>query len=45
MALDDFINLKMLGHPVNWLIVWIALLFAGFAWALVHEFAAPVTTE
>jgi hypothetical protein len=42
--MDRVINLKLLAHPVNWLIVWTVLLFAGFAWALVHEHsnAAPV---
>jgi hypothetical protein len=35
--MDKVINLKLLSHPLNWLIVWTVLLFAGFAWALIHE--------
>jgi hypothetical protein len=44
--LDQVINLRMLGHPVNWLIVWTVLLFTAFAWTLVHNRAnaLPVTT-
>jgi hypothetical protein len=40
----EFINTRMLSHPVNWLIVWTVLLFAGFGWSLIHERAnaAPV---
>jgi hypothetical protein len=40
----EFINTRMLSHPVNWLIVWTVLLFAGFGWSLIHESAnsAPV---
>lgn len=45
MTLDSVVNLKMLGHPVNWFIVWTVLLFAGFAWALAHEYFGPVTAE
>jgi hypothetical protein len=41
---DRIINTKLLMHPVNWLIVWTVLLFAGFAWALAHEYFGPVTT-
>jgi hypothetical protein len=39
---DKLINIKLLMHPVNWLIVWTVLMFAGFAWALVHEKAQSV---
>lgn len=35
--MDQVINLRMLSHPVNWLIVWTVLGFAGFAYALIHE--------
>ena len=35
--MDKVINLKMLGHPMNWLVVWTVIMFAGFAYALVHE--------
>lgn len=37
MDLDKIINTRLLSHPVNWLVVWTVLLFAGMAWALVHE--------
>lgn len=36
-GLDRVINLKLMSHPVNWLIIWTVMLFAGFAWALIHE--------
>jgi hypothetical protein len=45
MDIDSVINTKMLGHPVNWLIVWTVLLFAGFAYALAHEYFGPVKTQ
>jgi len=35
--MDRFINLRLLMHPVNWAIVFVVLMFAGFAWAIVHE--------
>lgn len=35
--MDRIINLRLLSHPVNWFIVWTVLLFAGFAWMLLHE--------
>lgn len=37
MGIDDVINTKLLLHPMNWLIVWIVMIFAGFAWVLIHE--------
>ena len=41
--MDRFLNIRMLSHPVNWLIVWTVLLFAGLAWALVHGYASGTT--
>lgn len=35
--MDKIINLAIMRHPVNWIIVWTVLLFAGFAYAIVHE--------
>jgi hypothetical protein len=35
--MDKFINVKLLSHPLNWAIVWTVLMFAGFAFAMVHE--------
>ena len=46
--MDKVINLRILSHPANWFIVWIVLLFAGFAWAMAHEFfssAIPQSAE
>lgn len=43
--MDRFINLRMLAHPVNWLIVWVFLLFAAFAWALAHDHLNPVVVS
>jgi hypothetical protein len=37
MTVDQFINLRLMAHPVNWAIVWIVLLFGGLAWAVVHD--------
>ena len=42
--MNKVINLPMLAHPINWLIVWIVLAFAGFAWALIHEATASSIT-
>jgi hypothetical protein len=35
--MDNVINLKMMSHPINWLLIWVALLVAGFAWKEVHQ--------
>ncbi len=35
--MDKIVNLDLMRHPLNWLIVWTVLLFAGFAWAVIHE--------
>jgi len=29
--MDNFINLKLLSHPLNWGVVWIVLLLTAFA--------------
>lgn len=34
--MDRIVNLRLLTHPVNWLIVWTVLLFGAFAWHVVH---------
>jgi hypothetical protein len=46
MEAKDLINLRMLGHPVNWAIVWTTLLFAAFAYHFVQErvTARPAST-
>lgn len=42
--MDNVINLKLLSHPANWLIVWTVILFGGVAWKLVHDhLSAPAT--
>jgi hypothetical protein len=43
---SDFINVRLLSHPVNWLIVWTVLLFGAFAWHFIHQrtTAMPVAT-
>jgi hypothetical protein len=33
----EIINLKMMMHPMNWLIVWIVLLIASFAFKEIHN--------
>lgn len=40
---DNIINLRLLSHPLNWIIVWTVLAFAGFAYTLIHENAGPPT--
>jgi hypothetical protein len=42
----DVVNVPLLRHPMNWLIVWTVLLFAGYAWHLVmaHVDRAPAAT-
>ncbi len=35
--MDRIVNLRLLSHPVNWLIVWTVLAIAGFAAMQVHK--------
>ena len=37
MDLKDFINVPLMRHPVNWLVVWTVLLFGAFAWHFIHQ--------
>lgn len=43
---DDLINVRLLAHPANWLVVWTVLLFGSIAWHLImtHTQSAPFTT-
>jgi hypothetical protein len=34
--MDRIINIRLLGHPANWLIVWSVLIVAGYAATLIH---------
>jgi hypothetical protein len=34
--MDRIVNTRLLGHPVNWLIVWSVLLVAGYVATLAH---------
>jgi len=43
-GLDDVLNLKLLSHPVNWLIVWTVLIFGAVAFSFVHKSVAVVPT-
>lgn len=36
LSAADLINLKILAHPINWLVVWTVLLFGAFAWHLIN---------
>lgn len=41
--MDKVINLRLLTHPVNWLVVWTVLLVAGFGYSLIHaRLADPI---
>jgi hypothetical protein len=33
----SLVNTRLLSHPVNWGIVWVTLLLASYAWALIHH--------
>lgn len=37
METEDFINLRLLSHPMNWFIVWTVFLFVGAAWMMLHR--------
>ncbi len=34
---DNIVNLKLLGHPANWGIVWVVLLFGMVGFGLSHR--------
>ena len=42
----DFINVRLLVHPVNWLVVWTVMLFGAFAFHFIQQRinAMPVHT-
>lgn len=33
----EFINVRLLAHPVNWAFVWVTLLLAAIAYKAVHD--------
>lgn len=35
MTIDDVVNVKLLLHPVNWLIVWVVIMIFGLGLAMV----------
>lgn len=37
--MDRVVNLGMMAHPVNWLIVWVVLMMAGLGFRLLHAHA------
>jgi hypothetical protein len=37
---DNIVNLRLLSHPANWLIVWATLALAGVAWTMLHRSGA-----
>ena len=39
------VNVKLLSHPLNWLIVWVVLLFGGIFYAMVHKNVNPGNTS
>jgi hypothetical protein len=44
--MDSIVNTRLLAHPVNWLIVWTVLLFAGFGWTVIHSHVnTPVSAQ
>jgi hypothetical protein len=34
---ENIVNLRLLSHPVNWLVVGILIAFYSFAYAIAHE--------
>lgn len=43
--MGNVINLNLLKHPINWLIVWTVFMFAGYAWALVAARDDTIPTD
>ena len=39
--MDRIINLRLLSHPMNWLIVWSVLLLASAFFVAAHNFMVP----
>jgi cell division protein FtsW (lipid II flippase) len=37
--MERIVNLRLLSHPVNWLVVWTVLILAGMGFMLIHEAA------
>lgn len=35
--MDCFLNMAMLKHPMNWLVVWTILLIGAYGWHILHE--------
>lgn len=33
----DWVNTRLLSHPVNWFVVLTVMLFLGFMWTLAHD--------
>lgn len=42
LEISDIINLRLLAHPVNWLVVWTVLLFGAFAFHLARDGGDPL---
>lgn len=35
--MDKVLNLAMLKHPMNWVIVWTVLLIGAYGWHILHD--------
>jgi len=35
--MPEFINLKLMSHPINWLIVWVTVLIATTTYTYIHD--------
>lgn len=44
MAIDDIVNVKMLLHPLNWLIVGVAIAIFGMGFAMVKGHFGPAAS-
>lgn len=40
----DFVNLRLLSHPVNWVVVWIVLALALIGYGAIHDGLARNTS-
>lgn len=43
--MPEFINLKLMAHPLNWAIVWATLLIAATAYTYMHDGVMDATNN
>lgn len=45
LTLDSVVNTRLMGHPLNWFIVWTTLLFGALAWHMIKSQMSPSGAE